>query len=165
LSDPGAQGGAAGPPADLLVREAREEDLSAIIALFADDTLGGHGDTVDGSAREEYLAAFRWIENSPNDTLFVAETSGEVVGTFQTSLTRTMPGRGSAFLTIAAVQTRSDLRGRGIGAAMIAHAVQVARATGARYVQLTSNMVRSDAHRFYERLGFARTHFGFKMKL
>jgi hypothetical protein len=32
-------------------------------------------------------------------------------------------------------------------------------------VQLSSNMARTDAHRFYERLGFAKSHFGFKMKL
>jgi hypothetical protein len=29
-------------------------------------------------------------------------------------------------------------------------------------VQLTSNKKRTDAHRFYERLGFSRSHEGFK---
>jgi hypothetical protein len=32
-------------------------------------------------------------------------------------------------------------------------------------VQLTSNNARSDAHRFYERLGFVPSHVGFKMLL
>ena len=152
-------------PTDLLIREAREEDVAAIIALFADDRLGGHDDTTDSQAVDAYLAAFRWIAASPHDTLFVAEAGGEIAGTFQTTLTRSMPGRGSASLTIAAVQTRSDMRGRGIGAAMIAHAVRLATAAGARQVQLTSNKRRVDAHRFYERLGFVRSHEGFKMTL
>lgn len=34
-----------------------------------------------------------------------------------------------------------------------------------RAVQLTSNAARKDAHRFYERLGFAQSHLGFKLKL
>ena len=36
---------------------------------------------------------------------------------------------------------------------------------GASLVQLTSDNTRADAHRFYERLGFARTHVGYKMPL
>jgi hypothetical protein len=32
-------------------------------------------------------------------------------------------------------------------------------------VQLTSQKRRTDAHRFYERLGFARSHDGFKLML
>ena len=32
-------------------------------------------------------------------------------------------------------------------------------------VQLTSDAVRTDAHRFYERLGFVASHVGFKYQL
>jgi hypothetical protein len=32
-------------------------------------------------------------------------------------------------------------------------------------VQLTSNKKRTDAHRFYERLGFLKSHEGFKYYL
>jgi GNAT superfamily N-acetyltransferase len=97
--------------------------------------------------------------------LYVAEWKGEVVGTFQTTLLTTMSGQGSSRLNISAVQTRADLRGRGIGAQMIRFAVAEAQAKGARQVQLMSDARRTDAHRFYERLGFARSHAGFKMKL
>lgn len=48
---------------------------------------------------------------------------------------------------------------------MVRHAIVEARLRGARRVQLTSNVSRVDAHRFYERLGFARSHAGFKLKL
>ena len=150
---------------DVLVRPAERRDIAAIAALFADDALGGHGDTTDESARPYYEAAFGRIAASPNDTLYVAEWKGQVAGTFQTTLITTMSGRGASSLTVSAVQTRADLRGRRIGEQMMRFAIEEARARGARLVQLMSNGKRVDAHRFYERLGFARSHAGFKMKL
>ena len=147
------------------IREATENDLEAIIALFADDPLGGHGDTTDPQALPDYTAAFRKIATSPNEALYVAELDGEVVGTFQTMVTTTMTARGASSLIVEAVQTRADMRGRGIGAVMINFAIDKARADGMRLVQLTSNAVRTDAHRFYERLGFTPSHIGFKLKL
>jgi GNAT superfamily N-acetyltransferase len=127
---------------DLLIREAREGDLSALIALFAADGLGGHGDTNDLAAYDDYLSAFRTIQSSPDQTLYVAELSGEVAGTFQTMITTSLTGRGSSSMIIEAVQTRSDLRGQGIGAAMINFCIAEAKGRGVRLVQLTSNALR-----------------------
>jgi GNAT superfamily N-acetyltransferase len=150
---------------ELLIREAREDDVTSIVALFAADTLGGHGDTTAPDALPDYVSAFRRIAASPNDTLYVAELSGAVVGTFQTTMITSMTGRGGASMKIEAVHTSSVLRGRGIGAAMMRFAIGRARDAGARSVQLTSNNARVDAHRFYERLGFVKSHAGFKMVL
>ena len=149
----------------VVIREATENDLVSIVALFADDPLGGHGDTTEPEALPDYRAAFARINASPNETLYVAELDSEVVGTFQTMVTTTLTGRGSSAMIIEAVQTRADMRGRGIGAAMIEFAIERARQHGMRHVQLTSNAVRKDAHRFYERLGFTASHIGFKLKL
>ncbi|MBO3759885.1 GNAT family N-acetyltransferase [Ciceribacter sp. L1K22] len=149
----------------VIIREAVETDVPAIVALFADDPLGGHGDTVDPAALPGYLAAFRRISASANETLYVAEREASIVGTFQTMVTTTMTARGSSSMIIEAVQTRADCRGQGIGAAMIGFCIEKARADDMRLVQLTSNAVRKDAHRFYERLGFSPSHIGFKLKL
>ncbi|MFB9951021.1 GNAT family N-acetyltransferase [Rhizobium puerariae] len=151
--------------ADITIRRARETDLAELIALLAADDIGGHGDTTDASAFEDYLRAFHVIDTSQNGQLFVAEHAGEVVGTFQVLFNRALTGRGALSMIIEAVQTRSDMRGRGIGAEMIGYAIEEAKRRDCRMVQLTSSMTRADAHRFYERLGFARSHFGFKMKL
>lgn len=150
---------------NLLIREARESDLAAVIALFAADALGGHGDTTDPAAYDDYLRAFRTIRSSSDQALYVAELAGEAVGTFQTMITTSLTGRGSSAMIIEAVQTRGDLRGQGIGAAMIEFCITEAKSRGMRMVQLTSNAVRKDAHRFYERLGFKPSHLGFKMAL
>jgi GNAT superfamily N-acetyltransferase len=150
---------------ELIIRRARETDLPDLIAIFAADDKGGHGDTTDEAAYEDYLRAFHMIDASGNEQLFVAELDGAVVGTFQTLFNRTLTGRGSLAMILEAVQTRPDMRGRGIGAQMIAYAIEEAKRRDCRLVQLTSNAARLDAHRFYERLGFAKSHAGFKMKL
>ena len=150
---------------NLFIREAREADLPALIALFASDPLGGHGDTLDAEAFPRYLAAFNTIAASPDQTIYAAELDGTVVGTFQTMFTTSLTGRGSSSLIIEAVQTRNDMRGKGIGAKMIEYCIAGARKRGVRLVQLTSNAARKDAHRFYERLGFKPSHLGFKMAL
>ncbi|UVD58382.1 GNAT family N-acetyltransferase [Rhizobium sp. Pop5] len=150
---------------DLLIRGARRDDLPALVALFAADALGGHRDTTDPEAFPEYVRAFAAIEASPDQTLYVAEHGGEVVGTFQTMVTTSLTGRGSSAMIIEAVQTRADMRRQGIGALMIEFAIAEAKGRGIRLVQLTSNVVRRDAHRFYERRGFKPSHLGFKMAL
>ncbi|MBV2185045.1 MAG: GNAT family N-acetyltransferase [Rhizobium sp.] len=149
----------------MTIRKAREEDIAAIVAILAADDIGGHGDTTDASARADYLEAFRTLQQTPRENLYVAECAGEIVGTFQTLLTTTLTGRGGTSMVVEAVQTRPDMRGRGIGGKMIEFCLEEARRLGLRQVQLTSNAARTDAHRFYERLGFARSHFGFKYKL
>jgi GNAT superfamily N-acetyltransferase len=148
----------------IIIRRARESDLSQLIAMFAADDVGGHGDTTDADAYDDYLRAFNMIDASQNEQLFVAERDGEVVGTFQILFNRTLTGRGSLSMIIEAVQTRPDMRGQGIGAQMIGYAIEEAKRRDCRLVQLTSSAARTDAHRFYERLGFAKSHAGFKMK-
>ena len=48
---------------------------------------------------------------------------------------------------------------------MLADAETRARAAGCRLMQLTMNAGRSDAKRFYERMGFTPSHVGFKRAL
>jgi len=153
------------PIENLVIRFARESDVPELAAIFAADEIGGHGDTADESALPDYLAAFHAIENSSNETLYVAELDGEVVGTFQTVILTKLVGRGAVSMKIEAVQTRSDMRGRGIGAVMIRYCIDDAKQRDVKNIQLISNMARLDAHRFYERLGFDKRHFGFSMKL
>ncbi|NNH59174.1 GNAT family N-acetyltransferase [Rhizobium laguerreae] len=152
-------------PQDLNIRVARKDDLSALVAMFAADALGGHGDTTDPEAFPDYIRAFAAIEASPDQTLYVAERGGEVVGTFQTMVTTSLTSRGSSAMIIEAVQTRADMRGQGVGTLMIEFAIAEAKGRGIGRVALTSNAIRKDAHRFYKRLGFKPSHLGFKMAL
>lgn len=150
---------------DLLIRRARPADLEAIIRLHEEDELGAHGDAWVPENVPAYEAAFAAIAGNPNNLLFVAESAGAVVGTFQLTFISNLTGRGALRVKVESVKVRGADRSRGIGARMMAHAEEVARERGAGLLELSSNKTRKDAHRFYERIGYARSHEGFKKRL
>ena len=150
---------------DVSFRDATLADLPAIIALLAEDTLGEQREDPSLPLDPGYAAAFAAIKSDPGQRLIVAVLDGRVVGTMQLS---TIPGiafRGAWRGQIEAVRIAGDLRGRGLGEQLIAHAVEQFRAGGCKFVQLTSHKSRDGAHRFYERLGWTRSHDGFKLSL
>ncbi|MFG1371411.1 GNAT family N-acetyltransferase [Xanthobacter oligotrophicus] len=153
------------PVAGIDIRPAQPQDLPALVALFAADALGGHGDTCDAAAVGDYRTAFDAIAADPRARLYAAELDGRVVGTFQLVFVHSLPGRGALRAFLEAVQVDGALRGRRIGEAMVRFAMAEASRAGARSLALTSNKVRTDAHRFYRRLGFANSHEGFKIEL
>ena len=149
----------------LEIREARAEDLEPIIRLHEEDELGTHGDAWTAENRPAYEAAFAAIAKSPENRLFVALDGDEVVGTFQLTFIPNLTGRGTTRVKVESVRVKAARRSGGIGATMMAFAEQQARIGGAAAMELTSNKTRRDAHRFYERLGYSRSHEGFKKKL
>ena len=150
-------------PAALTIRPATREDLPAILAMLAEDTLPADRETAPDDPR--YAAAFDAIEADPNQLLIAAELDGQVVGTLQLSFIPGLSFRGAWRGQIEAVRIASHLRGRRYGEQLIAWAVDRCRARDCFLVQLTSSNPRTDAHRFYERLGWAKSHTGFKLKL
>jgi GNAT superfamily N-acetyltransferase len=150
---------------EILIRRASEADLEAIVSLHAADELGGHGDVWTPETEPAYREALRRISDSPDNELYVTVSDAEVIGSFQLTFVPAITNRGTLRCVLEAVQVRSDQRSRGVGAMMVAFAEGRARARGAGIVQLTSNKRRLDAHRFYERLGYERSHEGFKKVL
>ena len=143
-------------------RRARAEDVPAIVALLADDALGQAREAPGDPA---YAAAFAAIDRDPNQLLAVAEHDGAVVGTLQLSFLPGLSHRGAWRGEIEAVRVAAPLRGSGVGRLMLGWALTQCRARGCRMVQLTTNAARVDAQRFYEGLGFARSHLGYKLML
>jgi ribosomal protein S18 acetylase RimI-like enzyme len=152
-------------PADALVRPAVPADLPAIIHVYEGDETGGKGDIWSPETAPRYEAAMRRILASADNALFVAERAGRVVGTLQLTFLPGLVARGRLRAKLESVHVRPEQRGQRVGEAMVRHAIAFARAHGAELVELTSNKQRRDAHRFYERLGFERSHEGFKMML
>ncbi len=154
--------------ASVTLRDATERDLDALMRLLADDPISAtRGDVGDTQDRAAYLAALRAIVSDPANALVVTvDASDALVGTMQLTRILGMARRGSTRLLVEAVRVRSDQRSSGIGGAMMRWVTDVAaRELGASLVQLTSGASRSDAHRFYERLGFAGSHIGFKYRV
>lgn len=147
----------------LTLRRAEPGDLEALVALLADDPISAaRGDAASVTDRPAYAAALDAVLDAEGNDLLVA-ADREVVGTMQLTRIPGMARRGATRLLVEAVRVRSDRRSAGIGAAMMRWVQHdAARALDAGLVQLTSDAARTDAHRFYERLGFAGSHVGFK---
>lgn len=145
------------------MRRAMREDIAAIVGMLADDELGATRESVHDLA--PYEAAFAAIDADPNQLLVICELDGEVAGTMQLTCIPGMSRKGAWRMLIEAVRVHRDARGSGIGSEMIRWAIAYARERNCLMVQLTTDKSRVDAHRFYERLGFEQTHFGYKMML
>jgi GNAT superfamily N-acetyltransferase len=145
----------------VVLREARRDDVPALVGLYAEDELSTGGD--GGADLDPYLRAFDVIDADPAHLLVVALVGGDVVGTLQLSVLPALVRRGALRGQLEAVHVRADHRGSGVGSAMVRWAVEEARRRGCALVQLTSQKRRVDAHRFYVRLGFANSHEGFKL--
>ncbi|NDV85927.1 GNAT family N-acetyltransferase [Aurantimonas aggregata] len=148
-----------------MIRPATRDDVRAIVALLAEDDIGGAIDTGAAADLPLYEAQFDRIAASTTEFLFVAEVDGRVVGTFEIVIARSLPYRAATRCILEAVQVHPSMRGQRIGEAMVLRAMEEGRARGADVMTLTSNVKREAAHRFYERLGFERSHVGFKRAL
>ena len=148
-----------------LFRRAAAADLPAIVALLADDVLGREREAPGPSLDPAYAAAFAAIERDPNLLLAVAEQEGRVVGVLQLSFIPGLSHRGMWRGQIEAVRVAAGERGAGLGRTMLEWAIAECRRRGCGLVQLTSDLRRPDAHRFYEALGFQATHAGYKLML
>ncbi|MFD7226864.1 GNAT family N-acetyltransferase [Streptomyces sp. NPDC059881] len=148
---------------DLQIRPASPADIPAIVAMLADDPLGARRESPDDLT--PYTAAFDRLAEDPNQHLVVAEREGRIVGTLQLTVIPGLSRRGATRAVIEGVRIHADERGDGLGGRLIEWAVDESRRRDCQLVQLTSDVSRTDAHRFYERLGFEASHVGFKRTL
>lgn len=153
---------------DLVFRDARPDDIATMITLsHAGDYRGSDTPPLDPASLDDprYRAAFDEIAADPSHRLIVAEQNGQVIGTLQISVIPGLLRFGMKRGLLENVHIRADQRGTGLGTQMVQWAIERCRESGCGMVQLTSNKVRKDAHRFYVRLGFAQSHEGFKLML
>lgn len=148
---------------DLDIRPATEDDVPEIVAMLADDPLGALRESPDDLT--PYLTALERLSRDPHQHVVVAVRQGRVVGTLQLTIVPGLSRRGSTRAIIEGVRVHADERGSGLGSQLIEWAIDSSCAQGCQLVQLTSDVTRPEAHRFYERLGFEATHVGFKMPL
>ncbi|GGQ74544.1 GNAT family N-acetyltransferase [Streptomyces asoensis] len=148
---------------DLEIRAAVPDDIPAVVAMLADDPLGAQRESPDDLG--PYLAALERLSADPNQRLVVAVREGRVVGTLQLTIVPGLSRRGSTRSIIEGVRVHADERGSGLGTRFIEWAIEESRRENCQLVQLTSDTARTDAHRFYERLGFVASHVGFKLQL
>ncbi|WP_426413489.1 GNAT family N-acetyltransferase [Bradyrhizobium ganzhouense] len=149
----------------IVFRRAQLTDLPAIVALLADDALGQQREDASSPTNTKYVDAFQAILADANQLQMVATGNDEVIGTLQLSFIPGLARKGAWRGQIEAVRIAATHRGSGVGQQMFEWAIGQCRARGCDLVQLTTDKTRSDAHRFYERLGFVGSHLGYKLML
>lgn len=149
----------------LSFRQATREDLPEIVRMLADDFLGATRERYENPLPESYIKAFEEIDADKNNELIVAETDGEIVGTLQITFTPSISLQGGKRGTVESVRVDSKHRGKGLGKKLMLWAIERAKREGCYLLQLTTNSERTDAHRFYESLGFDGSHLGMKIYL
>lgn len=148
---------------EVVFRQAKRADLPVIVRMLAEDDLGSQRERFEDPLPESYYKAFAEIEKDSNNELIVAEMDGEVVGTLHLMFLPSISYQGGMRAQVESVRVDGRLRGQGIGSAMMKWAIARAKELDAHLVQLTTHRSREDAHRFYEKLGFSKSHVGMKL--
>ncbi|MCK1480196.1 GNAT family N-acetyltransferase [Bradyrhizobium sp. 197] len=146
------------------IRPARREDVAAIVAMLADDRLGSARERVEDPLPAAYYEAFARVERDENLQLVVAESEDRVVGCLQLAILPGISSQGGMRGLLEDVRVASDCRSRGIGEQLVQWAVTEAKARGCNLVELLTHQTRTDAQRFYKRLGFTSSHVGMTVR-
>jgi ribosomal protein S18 acetylase RimI-like enzyme len=144
-------------------RKALKSDIVRIVELLIEDDLGKSRE--DQSDMKPYFEAFAEIQEDPNQHLMVMLLDDEIIGTFHLTMMPSLSRAGSKRANIESVRIDKNLRGQKFGEQMIVKAIEIGKENGAVIFQLTTDKLRTDAKRFYEKLGFVASHEGMKLKL
>jgi ribosomal protein S18 acetylase RimI-like enzyme len=129
------------------LRPAREADAERVASLMTE--LGYSSTAKDVKDR------LRGSLNSQTSCCLVAQADSEVIGMMSLELIPYFP-TGSTICRVTSLVVSSRHRSRGVGEKLMAAAAKFARERGCSGIEVTSADRRVDAHRFYQRLGFAR---------
>ena len=149
----------------ITIRPAGEDDLASIIALLVDDPLGKTRERLEDPVPAPYIQALRSMQAQGGNVYLVAEHEGAVVGCLQLTFIAGISREGMTRANVEGVRVAASARGLGLGKTLMADAIARARAAGCGLMQLTTDTRRTDAHRFYEGLGFTPSHVGMKLDL
>ena len=147
------------------IRDATEADLPRIVELLQQLSLDDPREKLGPPMADTYVQVFRQIDDDPNQHLLVLEADGHIVGSVSVIVSPNLSHIGTPWAEIENMIVDAEQRGKGYGEALVREAVKIARDAGCYKLTLTSNNQRSDAHRFYEGVGFKQSHRGFRIDL
>ncbi|MEX2336624.1 MAG: GNAT family N-acetyltransferase [Fulvivirga sp.] len=145
-------------------RKAKRKDVPRIVELIANDPLGKARERYEDPLPQQYYKAFEHIDADPNQELMVlTDDKEEIIGTLQLSFIQYLTYQGGIRAQIEAVRIKDNLRGKGLGRKMFQWAIDRAKERDAHLLELTTDKLRPEAIKFYERLGFKASHEGMKI--
>jgi GNAT superfamily N-acetyltransferase len=146
------------PPRAITVKEAVQADVQALVLLS--NQLGYP------STAEQIAVRLECIHQDPTRALFVAvDPDQRVVGFID--LDHRIIAVSDGAVEICGLVTDESVRGQGYGDALLQKAEDWARSRGVGEVALRSNVIRKEAHGFYQRRGYEiyKQSFAFRKRL
>ena len=145
----------------MIIREALETDLPSILSLYGQPDFD-NGVIADLSDAEDFLAM---IGRYPDYRIYVAEIASGVIGVYSLLIMDKLAHKRTPSAILEDIVVATSRQRQGVGKALVAHAMNMARSKGCYKLVLSSNARRTDAHRFYDQLGFQRHGVSFHVGL
>jgi len=145
----------------MIIREALEADLPSILSLYGQPDFD-NGVVADLAEAQEFLAM---IGRYPDYRIYVSEMESVVIGVYSLLIMDKLAHKRTPSAILEDIVVATSRQRQGVGKALVAHAMDMARSKGCYKLVLSSNARRTDAHRFYDQLGFQRHGISFHVKL
>ena len=132
------------------IRELKTDDLELLLELYIQLS-----DINKGYSYEKALAVWQnEIENNKSIKYFGAVDNGKVVSTCYCAIIPNLTNNAKSIGFIENVVTDENYRKQGLAKKVIDKAVEFAKSNDCYKVFLESGIARTEAHKFYEKIGF-----------
>lgn len=145
----------------LTFRKATQADLPNLLELYR----VFDSDEEPRMELADAKAIFTRMQTYPSYTIYLAEHDDEIVGTFALLIMDNLAHQGKPAGLVENVIVSPKTQNQGIGKSMMRYAMQLCAEADCYKLVLSSNMIRERAHRFYERLGFEKHGYSFRVEI
>ena len=139
------------------VNTAKIADIEAILQL---QTQIYRVDSLASNSRETLETQL----GNPACDVLIAKLEGKIIGT-ATIYFIDVAAHGRPYAFLEGLVIHEDHRGNGHGTAFFKKCLEIAKKKNCYKVLFTSGLDRQDAHKFYEKLGFKKWGYEFRMDL
>lgn len=137
-----------------MFHKCRLDDAEGLCALIQSE-LGYKDITVD-----EVRYSLEKLLSSDDYFTISAGADGEIYG--YVSAVREVSLEAGEYCRIIGLAVKAEYQGRGLETALLTLAESNAKINGAGLITLSSQFKRTEAHQFYEKLGYVKTSYTFK---
>ena len=137
---------------DQKIRLATLDDMPAIMELIGQADMSPDNKLTTSEVEE----LFNTIMSTPFHRLYVVEAASSVIGTFALITVQQLSHNGAKSMVIEDIVVRADMQGKGTGKRIMEFAVTEAQSKGCFKIILSSGNARTQAHNFYESLGYKK---------
>jgi GNAT superfamily N-acetyltransferase len=142
------------------IRQADKEDLPKILEIY--------GHVLDNEiviSKEIAEQIFEKMKSYLNYKVYVAEIDEKIIGTFALLIMENLAHQGTPSGVVEDVAVLNEYQGQGVGRKMMQMAIEKCKEAGCYKMALSSNLMRIEAHTFYENLGFEKHGYSFRIEI